>query len=145
MNVRIPVMVGRSWIRGNSKLPPEDSTEDPKALLFARHDGGLSISLKNRQLLPNQDSLDCCPPAAPPWCLEVKNARKAVAAVIVNAISAVMNCQYVCQAVSRDKLLELVRTPATRVIVQMIVSRVRQSVEASTNFWDHGTLSLQSR
>lgn len=71
--------------------------------------------------------------------------RKAVAAVIVIAISAVMNCQYVCQTVSKDALLELVRTPATRVIVHMMVRTVRQRVDAKTSFCDHRTLNLQMR
>ena len=70
----------------------------------------------------------------------MKNVRKAVAAVMVSAMLAVMYCQYVCQTVSREELLELVRTPATRVIVHIIVRTVRQRVEAKTSFCDIRTL-----
>ena len=66
-----------------------------------------------------------------------------MAAVIVKARLAVMNCQYVCHTESREELLELVRTPATRIIVHMMVRMVRQSVEAKINFCVHRTLTFQ--
>lgn len=56
---------------------------------------------------------------------------------MVNAMLAVMNCQYVCHTESREELLELVRTPATRVIVHTIVIMVRQSVDDKTSFCVH--------
>lgn len=75
----------------------------------------------------------------------MKNVRKAVAAVMVSAMLAVMYCQYVCQTVSKEESLELVRTPATRIIVHMIVRTMRQRVDAKTSFCDNRTLILQMR
>ena len=42
----------------------------------------------------------------------------------------------------QEELLELVRTPATRMMVHMIVSTVRQRVDAKTSFCDIRTLNL---
>lgn len=75
----------------------------------------------------------------------MKNARKAVAAVMVSAMLAVTYCQYVCQTVSKEESLELVRTPTTRVIVHMMVRTVKQRVDAKTSFCDNRTLILQMR
>ena len=68
-----------------------------------------------------------------------------MAAVMVSAMLAVMYCQYVCQTVSKEESLELVRTPATRIIVQMMVRTMRQRVDAKTSFCDNRTLILQMR
>lgn len=68
-----------------------------------------------------------------------------MAAVIVSAMLAVMYCQYVCQTVSNEESLELVRTPATRIIVQIMVKTMRQRVDAKTSFCDNRTLILQMR
>ena len=64
---------------------------------------------------------------------------------MVSAMLAVMYCQYVCQTVSKEESLELVRTPATRIIVQMMVRTMRQRVDAKTSFCDNRTLILQMR
>ena len=64
---------------------------------------------------------------------------------MVSAMLAVMYCQYVCQTVSKEESLALVRTPATRIIVQMMVRTIRQRVDAKTSFCDNRTLILQMR
>ena len=58
---------------------------------------------------------------------------------MVRAMLAVIYCQYVCQTVSKEESLELVRTPATRIIVHMMVSTMRQRVDAKTIFCDNRT------
>lgn len=66
MNVRIPVMVGRSSIHGNSilrrSLAPEDSSSLISiAPLFPRRDQSPNTRfVKERQLLLSQDALDAC-------------------------------------------------------------------------------------
>ena len=63
MKVRMPVMVARSSILGNSIRPsvPLDSSPIFNALLFPRHDHSPSTRfVKDRQLLLSQDLLDFC-------------------------------------------------------------------------------------
>lgn len=74
-----------------------------------------------------------------------KNVRKAVAAVIVSAMLAATNCQYVSQTESMDFTLRPVWMPAMRIMVQMIVRTVRQRVEASAIFCVKEILTDQMR
>ena len=63
MKVRMPVMVARSSIIGNSirRSVPLDSSLYFSALFFPRHDHSPSTRLvKERQLLLSQDLLDSC-------------------------------------------------------------------------------------
>jgi len=62
------------------------------------------------------------------------NVRKAVAAVMVSARFAAMNCQYVSQTESTDWTVRPVWIPEIRVMVHMIVSIVRHRQDARAIF-----------
>ena len=60
MKVRMPVMVARSSIHGNSIPRLLESSLICNALAFPCHGHGLRTDLRNRQLLPSQDVLLSC-------------------------------------------------------------------------------------
>ena len=74
----------------------------------------------------------------------MKNVRNAVAAVMVNAKFAAMNCQYVSHTRSTAFMVPPVYIPAMRIIVQMMVSIARQREDVNTTFWVHLTLTFQT-
>ena len=72
--------------------------------------------------------------------------RKAVAAVMVNAMLAATYCQYISQVVSMEGTVpRSVWIPAKAVVFTRMVRMVRQSVRAKASFWVQRSLTFQIR
>lgn len=102
-------------------LPPETS-----AFGLDRHDGRLKA--ESRSSLPLVYHLSFDPAGSgilSLLALDTKNVRKAVAAVMMIAKFAAMNCQYVSQMESIESNKRPVLIPDIRVMVQTIVNTIR--------------------
>lgn len=146
IKVRIPVMVPPG-IWGSSLKGPVDLLVFPEvewaALDLDRHKRWLRVERRSFLLFVYHVLFDPGDTGRLSWALDTKNVRNAVAAVIVNAKFAAMNCQYVSQTVSIDLKVRPVWIPAIRVMVQMMVRIVRQREDDNTTFWDHLILTFQ--
>lgn len=144
MNVRTPVIVPRGTLC-ESKIGGSTLLMSPELLVLDldRHERIVKTERRRRLLLVYHISIGfaICGPFS--WARNTKNVRKAVAAVMISAIFAAMNCQYVSQAESIDLTVRPVWIPEIRVMVHMIVRIVRLSEDNKAIFWLHRILILQ--
>ena len=89
------------------------------------------------------ESLDLGDSALLSLTLDTKNVRKAVAAVIVNAKFAAINCQYISQTESRDLTGWPTQICVMRVMVHIMVRIVMHREAERTIFCIRLTLILQ--
>ena len=104
------------------------------ALALDRHDLGLNVERRSRPAFEYNVSLALGACGALSLTLDKKKVRKAVAAVMVSAMFAAMNCQYVSQTESIALTVRLVWIPKIRIMVHMIVRIVRQRQDDKAAF-----------
>ena len=115
------------------------------SLCLERRDWGVKIERRSRSPFNIQLYFDLGDCGALFEALDTKNVRNAVAAVMVSAMFAAINCQYVPQTESIDGTVRPVWIPEIRVMVHTIVRIVRHRQSDRAIFWVRLILIVQIR
>lgn len=138
--VRIPVMVPQGiWWSNLMATLDFLSPRETSAFGLDCHDGRL-LNAERRSSLPLVYHPSFDPAGSDIFslvALETKNVQKAVAAVMMIAIFAATNCQYISQMESIESNKRPVLIPDIQVMVQMMVNTIRPRETDRANFWVH--------